>query len=98
MSDKTLAPMSRDSTPATEVPAAPELGAHDPSDPLMAKKGARKKEKSAPKKVAAKPPVEELLTKPPVEEVTRRASMEEVLMETTPEPEPVAPIRSLPLE
>src|SRR5690242_11304461 len=97
MSDKTLAPMSRDSTPATEVPAAPELGAQNPSEPLMAKKAARKK--AAPKKADAKPPVEDLLTKPPVvEEVTRRALLEEVMMETTPEPEPAALLRSIPLE
>ena len=50
MSDKTLAPPAQDSTPATEVPTAPEMGYQEPAETLTSKKNARKK---APAKKAA---------------------------------------------
>src|SRR5215212_1803383 len=51
MSDETLVRPSKDSTPASELPAASELGYQDPSEPLTAKKTARKK--ALPKKPAS---------------------------------------------
>src|SRR4051794_34062526 len=91
MSDPTLVPPPKNSTPAAEVPAAPELGYRNPSEPMMAKKAARKK--ASAKKVAAKPNVEDLAAETPAD-----PGMEEVVIESAPEPEAVVSFTRLPLE
>src|SRR5687767_13701838 len=75
--DKTLVRPPKDSTPASEVPAAPELGNQDPSESLTAKKAVRKKavpkipvksrgEEVLVQSVPEQPPSERL-PKPPLE-------------------------------
>src|SRR5438067_208037 len=103
MSDPTLVPPSKLSTPSAEVPSAPELGYQEPSEPLTAKKTARKK--AAPKKAATAPQMDEVViavTPEPERAAPLKAAtapqMGEVVIASTPEPERAAPLPPLSLE